>query len=301
MEIGNVTSVLADILGAGRQRLSGNRQAAEIAEPGGAFGDAEYDTELKGDKDLGRFYAEQLIEKFTNIGRVTVEGLGELPGNPGGTWWATVDPIDGSLNFKDRGHMNGFPHTSCITILKDGDRTTFDDVLYGGIIDLRPDISDIWLTERQAEGYRTWCGRGRYRLQEARVLPHQELNLGGMNVIGEMYYPENRDELVRAFGRRERNGVAYQPQKGWLRSIGSAAYEMASVASGQAVAFVCGTQKQHELGAAYALVKGAGGVAVDWNGEDLGGRSYSFVVQTPVILAANRQIADQILELLRRD
>ncbi|HRH31779.1 MAG TPA: inositol monophosphatase family protein, partial [bacterium] len=102
--------------------------------------------------------------------------------------------------------------------------------------------------------------------------------------------PENREKVFRAFS----------DVKGWLRSPGSAAYEMASVASGQAAAFICDRQKQHELGAGYALVKGAGGVAVDWDGQDLGSRVYDFKTQTPVILAANRQIADQLLELLNR-
>jgi fructose-1,6-bisphosphatase/inositol monophosphatase family enzyme len=106
-----------------------------------------------------------------------------------------------------------------------------------------------------------------------------------------MYYPDNRQRLARAFAG----------EKGWLRSCGSAAYEMALVASGTAVAFVCGSQKQHELGAGYALVKGAGGVAVDWDGRDLGVRTYDFKTQTPVVLACNMAIADQILERLHRE
>jgi len=47
-------------------------------------------------------------------------------------------------------------------------------------------------------------------------------------------------------------------------------------------------------------VKGAGGVAVDWDGNDLGPRTYDFKTQTPCILAANQAIAEQILERLHR-
>lgn len=75
---------------------------------------------------------------------------------------------------------------------------------------------------------------------------------------------------------------------------------MALVASGQAVAFICDRQKMHELGAGYALVKGAGGVVVDFEGNDLGPKEYDFNKQMPVILAANKNIVDQLIELIHK-
>jgi fructose-1,6-bisphosphatase/inositol monophosphatase family enzyme len=251
----------------------------KVVRHGTSFGDVSNDTELSADRQLGAF----LIRGLQTIGpihNITVEGMGDYPSH-GGIYRAYVDPLDGSLNYKMRGRGLGLPYTGCITALGSG--STFKSVAAAAICDYRS--GDSWRVHKNGTGYHTSMN-GRPALTQVETV----LDLGSQIVIGEMYYPENRERLCRAFAGK----------KGWLRSPGSAAYEMALVASGTAAAFICDRQKQHELGAGYALVKGAGGVAVDFDGNGLGLRTYDFKTQTPVVLAANRPIADAVLALLHR-
>lgn len=280
---------LISVLRSGKQYLQNLGTGRDVVREGVAFGDLQNDTELRGDLALGAYLADMLVRRLPRVRRVTVEGLGEFPGNPAGDLWATVDPIDGSLNYLHAGQMTGLPFVTCVTLLRNSDRVTFAGVVAAGVIDLRRGVHDLWYAECAEDGrYASWAGDVRGELLLARTLKADTLDLSRMNVIAEFYYPENRELMAAAF----------VGQKGWLRNPGSAAYEMACVASGQAAAFICDRQKQHELGAAYALVLGAGGVAVDLEGRDLGSRVYDFKTQTPVILAANQRIADQILECL---
>lgn len=284
--------LLEAVIDEGKQTLLGLKDGERILHGDGAFGATESDPELKADRVVGLRLAE-LLREFDDMGRITVEGgADETIEGAKRDVWATVDPIDGSLNYAHRGQMTGFPHTSVITVLDQPNvgPYKFSDIMAAGIVDLRRGIFDAWFVGKCPEScrYEAYARGARAVLHGTCTMPDDSLDLGQMNVIGEMYYPSNREKLVRAFAG----------QKGWLRSPGSAAYEMASVASGQAAAYICDQQKQHELGAGYALVRGAGGVAVDWDGKDLGERVYDFKTQTPCILAANQRIADQILNLL---
>jgi fructose-1,6-bisphosphatase/inositol monophosphatase family enzyme len=105
-----------------------------------------------------------------------------------------------------------------------------------------------------------------------------------------MYYPDNRHRLIEAFA----------DQKGYLRSPGCSAIEMACVATGQAAAFICSSQKAHELGAAYIIVEQAGGVVVDWSGAPFAEKEYDFDSQYDVVVAASQDAADWILNLLHK-
>ncbi len=85
-----------------------------------------------------------------------------------------------------------------------------------------------------------------------------------------------------------------------LRCLGAPTYEMAMVASGQALAYICDKQNISKLGAGYVLVKSAGGVVVDWEGRSLDQQSYHLDKTSPVILAANQKVADKIIDLLNQ-
>lgn len=270
-----------------RKQLKKIEGGSAIERAGVAFGDPERDTEIKADRVLGEYFAQLLSTSYCESCRVTVEGGADvrLDGEDR-TLWYCVDPLDGSLDYACRNGALGLPFSACVTVLGKADAPMFADIQAACIGDLR--CTDIWSSVRAAQHddlFHAWQDGEPLRTHEA-----TRLDLGSQIVIGEMYYPENREKLARAFVGK----------KGYLRSIGSAAYEMAMVANGTAVAFVCDRQKQHELGAGYALVKGAGGVAVDWDGKDLGPRAYDFKTQTPCVLAANASIAEDVLELLRK-
>jgi fructose-1,6-bisphosphatase/inositol monophosphatase family enzyme len=279
-------SVIVDVLRKAGELLKNLKGGERIDHEGGAFGDSVNDTELHADKILGEFIGGCLKERLHGaIGHISVEGQPEME-IAGGSLLVTVDPLDGSLNYKTRGKSIGLPYSACITVFNKMVDTRFRDVIAAGVIDLR--CGDLWYSGQSVhddERYLTSLNDF-----EVHTMRAETLDLGRMVVIGEMYYPMNRELLTRAFAG----------QKGWLRNPGSAAYEMALVASGQAAAYICDRQKNHELGAAYALLMGADGIAIDLEGNDLGSHDYVFSAQTPVILACNRKIADEILALVWR-
>lgn len=260
-------------------------QRAEIADnlvvrQGTSFGDLKNDTELGIDKRLGRYFQDRL--QRSGIARLSIEGMQDLTLSKKDGPWATVDPLDGSLNFKRRNGSQGLPFTSCVTLLStSGPEAKFKDIVSAGVIDLRN--GDIWFSEINEAGAQLTMLNDKYARTDS-----EPLDLTKQIVIGEFYYPENRERLCAAFAG----------QKGWLRNPGSAAYEMALVASGTSAAFICDRQKQHELGAGIALVLGAGGVVCDLSGNGLMDTPYTFNAQTPVLLAGNAKIAERILCLL---
>lgn len=269
--------------------FAGIKDGEEIEKQGINFGDLQNDTELKMDKYLGSFIHGAWIKKNLTDSALQMEGFGDL----GEDWdlgeaeyWLTADPLDGSLNYKLRGHSLGLPMTTCMALLKrQGNKTFFSDVLFGGVMDFRAP-NDFWWAELLENGeYKSY-----FNAKPARTMDVSKLDIGSQILFADMYYPSNREQICKAF----------VGERGSIRNSGSSAYEMAMVASGHAIAFLCDRQKQHELGAAYALIKGAGGVLVDWHGKDLGEREYFFNAQTPVVLAANQAIAEQILERLHR-
>lgn len=255
----------------------------EVIKKGIAFGDLENDTEIEADKIIGEAIARSLKTE-PDIGTILIEGCEPIRISKGNYQWF-IDPLDGSLDYLMKGHTIGLPFSTCVTVLENHSESNlkFQDIVVAGIIDLRS--GDAWICYQAEDGLFTNINN-----HPAQTMQNTKLDLGSMIVLGEMYYPENRERLFRAFAG----------MKGWLRNPGSAAYEMALVASGQAVAYICDRQKIHELGAGYALVKGAGGVVVDFCGNDISGKKYDFNSQTDVILAANQNIADEIVALLKK-
>ena len=251
----------------------------EVVTKGSGFGELTNDTEIGADKILGQKLVAYLEESFRNIPfEVEVEGVGRVSKNvsPDSNidYYITLDPLDGSLNFRLRGKTLGLPYTTALAIFE---RTspTYKDCVAGGVIDLRS--GDIWAALR---------GKGAtLNGLPCRTSGATKVNLKEGIVIGEFYYPENRELLLKLF----------KGERGWLRNPGSAAYEMALVASGQADAFICDRQKAHELGSAYLLVAEAGGYVCDFEGQDLADRDYQFNSQTPVIVASTRDLALEIV------
>lgn len=272
----DLVDIIKDCLVNAYQLIQDLKNGEDVISEGSGFGSLVNDTEIKADKLIGERLVE-IIKKHEEVSYITVEGQKEIVIRDDNGIWVTADPLDGSLNYALRGGGLGLPYSACVTVLKKRNNAVFNDIIAAGVIDLRN--GDIWISKKIISNYRTF-----FNQQFVNTTKEARLDIGKMIVIGEMYYPENRDLLCEIFSG----------QKGWLRNPGSAAYEMALVASGTAVAYICDRQKQHELGAAFALVKGAGGVAVDFDGVDLGAVPYLFNAQTPVLLAANWEIAKNL-------
>jgi myo-inositol-1(or 4)-monophosphatase len=107
--------------------------------------------------------------------------------------------------------------------------------------------------------------------------------------------------VVDQYSAKERaaelNGLA---ALAWLKDFGSSALHLAGVASGLFDGFVNLRHKAHELGAGYLLIAESGGRLVDLDGESLDERPYDFDDTIAVVAAGSRELAEAILECLRR-
>lgn len=262
-------------LAQGRLRSLSHKTGSRVISQGAAFGDATHDTDIHADRVIGELIQKEL-QRFSPLA-ITIEGLGGTTRNGDNPFWVTVDPLDGSLDYASRRWPAGLPYTLCITVFR-REPARFSDVIMALVMDYRN--GDLWTYD---------CGATYCNGIPVKRAPSRPLDLGSMIVLGEMYYPSNRELLNKVF----------LGQKGWLRNPGSAAYEMALVAEGVAAAMICDRQKQHELGAGYALVKGAGGVVIDFDGNDIGSRPYDFVTQVPVILAGDPAIAQELVRRIK--
>lgn len=254
----------------------------EIIHQGAGFGDLNNDTEIKLDKLIGEAIRALIWKETKGKANISVEGLDFWEGKSSGLW-VCVDPLDGSLNYRKKGLSIGAPYTICITVLDRLEDATFSDVVLGSNMDFRS--GDTWIAEKKKGLYETFFnGIVQQRSDTYKV------DLGSDIFVGEMYYPSNRRLMAEIF----------DGQRGYLKSFGSAAWEIASVSSGQVLAHICDQQKQHESGMGYALVKGAGGAAVNFKGEDLGETPFKFNVQNDVIFAGNEIIAKELSERIQR-
>lgn len=280
-------SQILNILQKAKRNLARLERGGDIVKEGSAFGDLLNDTDIHADRVMG-LYLQKTIGRLGEdvVARVTVEGLEDYVVRKNGLW-VCVDPIDGSLNYKTRGRIMGNPYTAVVTVLSQYEDATFDHVVFAAVLDLRPKSSDVWYAWRRGIDFpfeRTWLND-----ELIKTSAETKLDPGSQIIMTETYYPANREKLLKLF----------DGQKGNYSRVGSAAYEMSLVASGNATAFICCSQKNHELGATQLLVRAAGGVAVDWDGVPIGSRAYNFRAQTPIILAANQLIADEIVSRLK--
>lgn len=278
---------LTDLIYGAHRRVSDIKDGEAVIHQGEGFGSLTNDTEIKADKLVGEWSLNQVLSWELSIdqriARVSVEGLEDQRIRSDGLW-VCIDPLDGSLDYQTRGrHNTPFPYSFVVTVLKRSHEATFGDVIAAALIDLRPG-RDIWIAEKQADGsFLTTFNGG-----PAKPLVHTKLELGKMILLGESYYPENRGLLYHGL----------RGMKGYLRSLGSAALEMAYVSSGLAAGYICHTQKQHELGAAYAFAKGSGAWISDFDGQPLDGVPFQFNVQTPVIIACTERLAFHLRNLM---
>lgn len=256
----------------------------------GGFGALMGDTELKADRDLGLHLAK-LFQELPWVRSVTVEGLGEgIVYNPKGLYDVYIDPLDGSLNYKRhvelvrKGVPNqvSLPYSTAVTIVDTVENPCFRDIVAAGIIDLR--TADTIVTQK---GCDTRMNGVVVKTSPVGLGSFGDIDLKNEIVIAEGYYAKNRNVVAAKF-----RGI-----DGWVRNPGSAAYEMMLVACGYSTAYICSSQKMHELGAGYLLVTNAGGCAIATDlGEpdDLSERPYDFNTKVPVILACSKSYAEKI-------
>jgi fructose-1,6-bisphosphatase/inositol monophosphatase family enzyme len=188
------------------------------------------------------------------------EEIGILNFHPTPNFLIAFDPLDGSTNYKiGKGLL---PFGSLIAVY-DGVNPKLSDVIAAGAIEYTRDL--FWIFD----GEKTIDMKGnQVQLKDDWAVHHST------PVYLDLYYREGYEK--------------YQTlaQKVFVRNtgstIGNVSYTLSNVAAG--LGGVC--MRAEEIGAVYALVKGAHGVAVNHQGEDIGKELFNAEQTYPIIAGA---------------
>lgn len=214
---------------------------------------------------LIKFFKEQKIPAVLyseESGRI------EITKNP--KYTITFDDIDGTGNYH-RG-KDILPYCTVVTIF-DSPEPNFEDALISGIIE--HNSKKLWHAIR---------GDGCY-LNNAKVNTSGRKKLDRRTSVVIDHYGSGRD--ISKF-------LKIYPES-WVKDFGSAAFHLAGVSSGLFDAYLCHSQKAHELGAGYLLVKEAGGFLTDLNGKSLDQIRYDFNNKYQVIAASSKELGKLLL------
>jgi len=227
--------------------------------------DIDFVTET--DKQVEKLLIEGLGKQFPEhkfIGEETVSAGGQCNLTSAPTW--IIDPVDGTLNF-----VHGFPH-SCISI--------------GLFIECRPEIGIIYnpMLEQLFTARR---GQGAY-LNGKRIHTSGQTDLSQSIIM--MENGTNRDpERYRSLCQ---NHEMLVPVIHGIRSLGSAALNMAMVAMGGAEAYFEFGIHIWDIAAGELLITEAGGVICDPAGGPVDRMSRR------VLCTSSQALADQLTQKL---
>lgn len=185
----------------------------------------------------------------------------------------TVDPLDGSANYKKGKHL--LPYVTIVTVF-DSLKPKIRDALYSVVYDLAK--GNLWEALRGGGCY--------FNSKKCKPSPHDSLDSKCFGVI-DNYLSRGVDN----------NLIKYLNKNCLVRDFGSAGLHLAGVSSGVFDFYFTPSQKHHELGAGYLLIKEAGGVVTDLQGNEIGDMEYDFNSETgPIIAAGNRLLLEKIIE-----
>jgi len=200
-----------------------------------------------------------VIRKAHPHHRILAEESGELPGKDDEYTWI-IDPIDGTRNF-----IHGFPQFCVsIAIKKKG------KIEHGVIYD--PVRQELFTASR---------GKGA-RLNDHRIRVSKSNKLSEC-LIGTGFPNSREDEQARAHVEAL---VTLLPICGDIRRAGSAALDLAYVASGRLDGFWEIGLKVWDIAAGALLIKEAGGLVCDTNGGDDYLKTGNIVAGNPKVLKA---------------
>lgn len=205
----------------------------------------------------------QTIQKAYPNHNILGEESGLIDNNSEFTW--IIDPLDGTTNF-----LHGHPQYSISIGVKQGEKIT-----HAAIFD--PNRNDIYTAE---------LGKGA-KLNDTRIRVSKTNNLAdSLLATGFPTYDMSfLDRYLNIF-REMIKSTAGQ------RRAGSAALDLAYVASGKVDGFWEFNLKPWDIAAGYLLVKEAGGLVCDFDGEQK-------MLESGNIIAANPKLVTQILKTIQ--
>lgn len=196
----------------------------------------------------------------------------ELVRNP--KYTITIDDIDGTDNyFRGRGIL---PYCTVVTIFN-SPKPNFEDTIVAGVLEHNSKI--LWNAVR---------GKGCY-LNGLRVNTSSRKKFDNRALVIIDHYASKENIL--------RFSKIYS--EAWVKDFGSAAFHLAGVGSGLFDAYLSYSQKAHELGAGFLLIKEAGGFLTELNGNKLDKRKYEFDGKYSIIAASTKELGKILLSKLR--
>jgi myo-inositol-1(or 4)-monophosphatase len=253
----NVMVAAARKAGRGLIRDFGELENLQISRKGPA------DFVTNADSRTERLLIEELSRARPGYGFL-VEESGAIEGKDK-THRFIIDPIDGTTNF-----LHGIPQFS-ISIGLEREGHIVSALVFNPVTD------EMYVAEK---GHGAYLNDRRLRVAARTKLP-DILVASGAPFMGK----EGRDEFLA-----ELNSVV--ASTAGMRRFGSAALDLAWVASGRFDAFWERNLKPWDIAAGILLVREAGGVVSDLNGRDA-------MLEGGQVLASNETLHRQLLDLLR--
>ena len=193
------------------------------------------------------------------------EEIGEIKKNSSYRW--IIDPIDGTLNF-----LHGIPHFAISVALE-----REDEIICGVIFD--PIKDEIFLAEKDQGSY---LNNHRLRVSKRKKLEDCLILTGGPS-----YKDLNKNISFDNYIKISK--LANSP----IRKMGSASLDMAYIAAGRADGFFQKGLSYWDIAAGIILVKEAGGIISDFDGN-------SNFIDDKNIIASNTNINTDLIDLLNK-
>ncbi|MFH1432466.1 MAG: inositol monophosphatase family protein [archaeon] len=190
----------------------------------------------------------------------------------------TIDPLDGSSNFSHGESM--MPYSTTIAILSTAVCPRFRDIICAGTIEHTK--NNTWLAKK---------GEGT-TLNNTRCSPSKkkEIDNRGKYIV-DFFYETNWTTFRKLLSGKEKINI---------NDYGSAALHYAMLASGHIDAMLNATQKAHELGPGYLIVKESGATITDPDGNPLDDQIYDSNKKYPVIAASTTELHKEIRETIKK-
>ena len=193
------------------------------------------------------------------------EEIGEIKKNSSYRW--IIDPIDGTLNF-----LHGIPHFAISVALE-----REDEIICGVIFD--PIKDEIFLAEKDQGSY---LNNHRLRVSKRKKFEDCLILTGGPS-----YKDLNKNISFDNYIKISK--LANSP----IRKMGSASLDMAYIAAGRADGFFQKGLSYWDIAAGIILVKEAGGIISDFDGN-------SNFIDDKNIIASNTNINTDLIDLLNK-
>lgn len=239
------------------------------------------DIALRGDIEAEKAILDVLRKNKLQIEVISEEhGITIIGDNP--LYLGILDGVDGSSVYKKERTTGRY---GTMFAIYEGTDPTYDDYLYGGIIEhvsgklyFASKGGGSWVIENGKQK-RPYCFRSVKLISASKIY--------GDTNFDEVY----KSQVVSAFLAR---------LKGYdFKCMRSSAIHYADLASGSVDAVIEATRKANlEIAVAFPLIKEAGGVMLDGNGQSLAGKKYNEFGQKDhliVVSAATSNLANDIL------